>query len=143
MHKIRPPLAAGRYTRAPARRLPAWRAAGYLPRTTFTTKPTKHPTYVYCFLFKRINGLTNMDEFGTHSVYDILLKHGYNPNYLLVAILILQFPMDRSITNTFLFQELTCDVELQHSEPSKQQPLQFSFTLYDLDGHGRMTKDVS
>lgn len=41
------------------------------------------------------------------------------------------------------FQELTCDVELQHPEPSKQQPLQFSFTLYDLDGHGRMTKDVS
>lgn len=43
----------------------------------------------------------------------------------------------------FCFQELTCDVELQHPEPSKQQPLQFSFTLYDLDGHGRMTKDVS
>ncbi|KAM3967519.1 LOW QUALITY PROTEIN: NKD inhibitor of WNT signaling pathway naked cuticle [Aphomia sociella] len=39
------------------------------------------------------------------------------------------------------FEELTCDVELKHPEPSKQQPLQFSFTLYDLDGHGRMTKD--
>ncbi|XP_034835007.1 protein naked cuticle homolog [Maniola hyperantus] len=39
------------------------------------------------------------------------------------------------------FEELTCDVELQHPESSKQQPLQFSFTLYDLDGHGRMTKD--
>lgn len=39
------------------------------------------------------------------------------------------------------FEELTCDVELQHPAPSKQQPLQFSFTLYDLDGHGRMTKD--
>ncbi|KOB71858.1 Naked cuticle [Operophtera brumata] len=39
------------------------------------------------------------------------------------------------------FEELTCDVELQHPEPSKQQPFQFSFTLYDLDGHGRMTKD--
>ncbi|XP_047528997.1 protein naked cuticle homolog [Vanessa atalanta] len=39
------------------------------------------------------------------------------------------------------FEELTCDVELKHSESSKQQPLQFSFTLYDLDGHGRMTKD--
>lgn len=39
------------------------------------------------------------------------------------------------------FEELTCDVEMQHPEPSKQQPLQFSFTLYDLDGHGRMTKD--
>ncbi|XP_037968760.2 protein naked cuticle homolog [Plutella xylostella] len=39
------------------------------------------------------------------------------------------------------FEELTCDVELQHPQPSKQQPLQFSFTLYDLDGHGRMTKD--
>lgn len=43
----------------------------------------------------------------------------------------------------YYFQELTCDVELQHPESSKQQPLQFSFTLYDLDGHGRMTKDVS
>lgn len=39
------------------------------------------------------------------------------------------------------FEELTCDVELKHSETSKQKPLQFSFTLYDLDGHGRMTKD--
>lgn len=39
------------------------------------------------------------------------------------------------------FEELTCDVELKHPESSKQQPLQFSFTLYDLDGHGRMTKD--
>ncbi|KAI5640595.1 hypothetical protein NE865_07140 [Phthorimaea operculella] len=39
------------------------------------------------------------------------------------------------------FEELTCDVELQHPPASKQQPLQFSFTLYDLDGHGRMTKD--
>ncbi|CAG4989867.1 unnamed protein product [Colias eurytheme] len=39
------------------------------------------------------------------------------------------------------FEELTCDVELQHPQSSKQQPLQFSFTLYDLDGHGRMTKD--
>ncbi|XP_053620185.1 protein naked cuticle homolog [Plodia interpunctella] len=39
------------------------------------------------------------------------------------------------------FEELTCDVELKHHESSKQQPLQFSFTLYDLDGHGRMTKD--
>lgn len=25
----------------------------------------------------------------------------------------------------------------------KPQPLQFSFTLYDLDGHGKITKDVS
>lgn len=24
----------------------------------------------------------------------------------------------------------------------KPQPLQFSFTLYDLDGHGKITKDV-
>ncbi|XP_026758985.2 uncharacterized protein LOC113518319 [Galleria mellonella] len=39
------------------------------------------------------------------------------------------------------FEELTCDVELKHPESSKQKPLQFSFTLYDLDGHGRMTKD--
>lgn len=26
-------------------------------------------------------------------------------------------------------------------DDSKQQPLQFSFTLYDLDGHGKITKD--
>ncbi|XP_063697659.1 protein naked cuticle homolog [Culicoides brevitarsis] len=35
--------------------------------------------------------------------------------------------------------EFTCDVSLE--DDSKQQPLQFSFTLYDLDGHGKITKD--
>lgn len=39
------------------------------------------------------------------------------------------------------FEELTCDVQVQDDSPQGQQPLQFSFTLYDFDGHGRMTKD--
>lgn len=36
-------------------------------------------------------------------------------------------------------QEFTCDVSLEDTK--KPQPLQFSFTLYDLDGHGKITKD--
>ncbi|XP_055638027.1 protein naked cuticle homolog [Toxorhynchites rutilus septentrionalis] len=36
-------------------------------------------------------------------------------------------------------EEFTCDVSLEDGK--KPQPLQFSFTLYDLDGHGRITKD--
>uniref|UniRef100_A0A182KAP5 Protein naked cuticle homolog n=1 Tax=Anopheles christyi TaxID=43041 RepID=A0A182KAP5_9DIPT len=35
--------------------------------------------------------------------------------------------------------EFTCDVSLEDGK--KPQPLQFSFTLYDLDGHGKITKD--
>lgn len=42
--------------------------------------------------------------------------------------------------NRVQVEELTCDVSLEH--PSKKpQPIQFSFTLYDLDGHGKITKD--
>lgn len=40
--------------------------------------------------------------------------------------------------------EFTCDVSID--DGPKQQPIQFSqfsFTLYDLDGHGKITKDVS
>uniref|UniRef100_A0A182F1N6 Protein naked cuticle homolog n=1 Tax=Anopheles albimanus TaxID=7167 RepID=A0A182F1N6_ANOAL len=36
-------------------------------------------------------------------------------------------------------REFTCDVSLEDGK--KPQPLQFSFTLYDLDGHGKITKD--
>ncbi|XP_055591954.1 protein naked cuticle homolog [Uranotaenia lowii] len=36
-------------------------------------------------------------------------------------------------------EEFTCDVSLEGGK--KPQPLQFSFTLYDLDGHGKITKD--
>ncbi|XP_065081081.1 protein naked cuticle homolog [Ochlerotatus camptorhynchus] len=36
-------------------------------------------------------------------------------------------------------EEFTCDVSLEDGK--KPQPLQFSFTLYDLDGHGKITKD--
>uniref|UniRef100_A0A182W8Z0 Protein naked cuticle homolog n=1 Tax=Anopheles minimus TaxID=112268 RepID=A0A182W8Z0_9DIPT len=46
-------------------------------------------------------------------------------------------------TNVFFLslfiQEFTCDVSLEDGK--KPQPLQFSFTLYDLDGHGKITKD--
>ncbi|XP_073957197.1 NKD inhibitor of WNT signaling pathway naked cuticle [Choristoneura fumiferana] len=52
-----------------------------------------------------------------------------------------QLPADEDKQPRMRFEELTCDVELQHPESSKQKPVQFSFTLYDLDGHGRMTKD--
>lgn len=40
------------------------------------------------------------------------------------------------------FQEFTCDVSVEGGKAS--QPLQFSFTFYDLDGHhnGQITKDV-
>lgn len=40
-------------------------------------------------------------------------------------------------------QEFTCDVSVEGGKAS--QPLQFSFTFYDLDGHhhGQITKDVS
>lgn len=40
-------------------------------------------------------------------------------------------------------QEFTCDVSVEGGKAS--QPLQFSFTFYDLDGHhhGKITKDVS
>lgn len=45
------------------------------------------------------------------------------------------------VLSVSLFQEFTCDVSLEDGK--KPQPLQFSFTLYDLDGHGKITKDVS
>jgi hypothetical protein len=36
--------------------------------------------------------------------------------------------------------EFTCDVSVEPTA-KKPQPIQFSFTLYDLDGHGKITKD--
>jgi hypothetical protein len=42
--------------------------------------------------------------------------------------------------NRVKLDEFTCDVSVE--DPGKKpQPLQFSFTLYDLDGHGKITKD--
>ena len=42
--------------------------------------------------------------------------------------------------NRVKLDEFTCDVSVE--DPSKKpQPIQFSFTLYDLDGHGKITKD--
>jgi Ca2+-binding EF-hand superfamily protein len=47
-----------------------------------------------------------------------------------------------NITFSLLFlQEFTCDVSVEGTK--QPQPIQFSFTLYDLDGHGKITKDVS
>ncbi|XP_055683200.1 protein naked cuticle [Lutzomyia longipalpis] len=37
-------------------------------------------------------------------------------------------------------EEFHCDVSLEH-QGKVPQPVQFSFTLYDLDGHGKITKD--
>lgn len=42
--------------------------------------------------------------------------------------------------NRVKLDEFTCDVSVQDSS-KKPQPIQFSFTLYDLDGHGKITKD--
>lgn len=42
--------------------------------------------------------------------------------------------------NRVKLDEFTCDVSVEDSS-KKPQPLQFSFTLYDLDGHGKITKD--
>uniref|UniRef100_A0A182VKU9 Protein naked cuticle homolog n=1 Tax=Anopheles merus TaxID=30066 RepID=A0A182VKU9_ANOME len=45
----------------------------------------------------------------------------------------------RSDPDRVRLEEFTCDVSLEDGK--KPQPLQFSFTLYDLDGHGKITKD--
>ncbi|XP_055548174.1 protein naked cuticle homolog [Wyeomyia smithii] len=45
----------------------------------------------------------------------------------------------RSDPDRVRLEEFTCDVSLEGGK--KPQPLQFSFTLYDLDGHGKITKD--
>ncbi|CRL02675.1 CLUMA_CG015871, isoform A, partial [Clunio marinus] len=42
--------------------------------------------------------------------------------------------------NRVHLDEFTCDVSVEDSN-EKPQPIQFSFTLYDLDGHGKITKD--
>lgn len=42
--------------------------------------------------------------------------------------------------NRVKLDEFTCDVSVEDSN-KKPQPIQFSFTLYDLDGHGKITKD--
>ncbi|KAG5674535.1 hypothetical protein PVAND_004497 [Polypedilum vanderplanki] len=46
-------------------------------------------------------------------------------------------------TNRVQFNQLSCDVSLDDTTVKKPQPIQFSFTLYDLDGHGhgKITKD--
>jgi Ca2+-binding EF-hand superfamily protein len=42
--------------------------------------------------------------------------------------------------NRMKLDEITCDFSV--ADPSKKpQPIQFSFTLYDVDGHGKITKD--
>lgn len=48
-------------------------------------------------------------------------------------------PTVKSDPDRVRLEEFTCDVSLEDGK--KPQPLQFSFTLYDLDGHGKITKD--
>lgn len=44
--------------------------------------------------------------------------------------------------NRVQLDQFTCEVLESVEDPSKKpQPIQFSFTLYDLDGHGKITKD--
>lgn len=43
-------------------------------------------------------------------------------------------------SNRVQFNQFSCDVSLDDTV-KKPQPIQFSFTLYDLDGHGKITKD--
>lgn len=38
-------------------------------------------------------------------------------------------------------EEFICDVSMDNSDPSGQEKQEFSFTLYDFDGHGKITKD--
>jgi len=40
------------------------------------------------------------------------------------------------------FQDFECDVQMEGSESGEERK-EFSFTFYDLDGHGKITKDVS
>lgn len=45
----------------------------------------------------------------------------------------------------FCLQELECDVSLEGVNPNSTggQRQEFAFTLYDLDGHGKITEAVS
>jgi naked cuticle len=38
-------------------------------------------------------------------------------------------------------QDFECDVQVEGSESGEERK-EFSFTFYDLDGHGKITKDV-
>lgn len=44
-------------------------------------------------------------------------------------------------SNRVRLEEFTCDVSVEDVTKKQPQPIQFSFTLYDLDGHGKITKD--
>lgn len=41
---------------------------------------------------------------------------------------------------SFLFQEFECGVHFEGLEKNKQE---WSFTLYDFDGHGKITREVN
>lgn len=44
----------------------------------------------------------------------------------------------------YFLQEFSCDVSVENDENKLGQDRQeFSFTLYDFDGYGKITKDVS
>lgn len=43
--------------------------------------------------------------------------------------------------NRMKVDAITCDISAVPDPSKKPQPIQFSFTLYDVDGHGKITKD--
>lgn len=72
--------------------------------------------------------------FNTWVEFKLKFSPAFSTNYTLLQI---------TIRFLFSLQEFTCDVSVEGGGKSTQ-PLQFSFTFYDLDGHhGKITKDVS
>lgn len=72
--------------------------------------------------------------FNTCVEFKLKFSSAFSTNYTLLQI---------KIRFLFSLQEFTCDVSVEGGGKSTQ-PLQFSFTFYDLDGHhGKITKDVS
>lgn len=72
--------------------------------------------------------------FNTFVEFKLKFSSAFSTNYTLLQI---------TIRFLFSLQEFTCDVSVEGGGKSTQ-PLQFSFTFYDLDGHhGKITKDVS
>lgn len=47
-----------------------------------------------------------------------------------------------TICGFWLMQDFECDVQVEGIE-SGEEKKEFSFTFYDLDGYGKITKDVS
>lgn len=43
----------------------------------------------------------------------------------------------------FILQDFECDLQVERNSESGEEKKEFSFTFYDLDGYGKITKDVS